>query len=68
MKGIIKFLSSPLTHIVIGLLFWLVPYLVLYFSGQILDPVSCVVGAISAAGISCFDFGLGLFRQKYFSK
>lgn len=58
MKKFIKFLSSPLTHILVGLFFWLVPFLSFYFTGRILDSASCVVGALAAAGISCFDFGL----------
>ena len=62
MKTLIKALSSPWTHLALGLIFWLVPFLVLYFSGRILDLASCVVGACVAAGISCFDFGLAKFQ------
>ncbi len=62
MKTFIKVLSSPWTHVALGLIFWIVPFLLLYYSGQILDPASCVVGACAAAGISCFDFGLAKFQ------
>ena len=62
MKTFVKILSSPWTHVVIGLVFWIVPFLALYYSGRILDPTSCVVGALVAAGISCFDFGLAKFQ------
>lgn len=65
MNTFIKVLSSPWTHVALGLIFWIVPFLVLYFSGQILDPASCCVGVCAASGISCFDFGLTkfLFRR-----
>ena len=58
MKNVIKLLSSPWLHVFIGLIFWIVPFLLFYFSGRVLDVYSLVVGALASAGISCFDFGL----------